>query len=57
MENNTKSQNESDLEVKIQVLREAAQFAKREGYSQVTIDVDLLEILLNRSNNTKNYNL
>ncbi len=57
MENNTTSQNESDLEVKIQVLQDAAQFAKREGYSQVTIDVDLLEILLKRPNNTTKNNL
>ncbi|MEZ8959546.1 hypothetical protein AB6E94_19190 [Vibrio lentus] len=45
-----------ELETKMQILQEAIHFAKEHGYSSVTIDIDLLEVLLKTSKSNQSIN-
>ncbi|MEQ6343219.1 hypothetical protein [Vibrio cyclitrophicus] len=37
------------LQTQVGILREAVKYAKETGYTQVTIEIDVLEVLLNNS--------
>jgi hypothetical protein len=50
MESNELAQYESELKAKIAVLREAVLYAKGQGYEKASIDVSLLEVLLENTN-------
>lgn len=50
MEIDELTQYESELKLKIEVLRKAVQYAKETGYEKVSIEVDLVEVLLENTN-------
>jgi hypothetical protein len=50
MESSELDQYESELKTKMSVVREAVRYAKEQGYEKASIDVSVLEILIENTN-------